>query len=477
MSVTVVGSLEILEQLEQKETLMVKQKLGLLALLAAILLMAQTALASSDAGSHHGGEPQWWIIYMLTLWGLIICVFAQKRYLVLNEGKLQPAFTELQKFSMFLLAGAIFAQLWAHGDPAGYTTTMHAVLFSLPDNVDVTLHFIVNDAFMCLFFGIAAKELTEAALLPNGELRGLKGFIPITACLGGVVGPALVYRKICTPEMSSAWAVPCATDIAFAWLGARTIWGPKHPAVTFLLALAVADDFVGMGLIAAFYPQRQIQLTWLLLVLLGMLCAWILRKLQVQDWPLYIIAGILCWIGLLYAGLHAALALVFVVPFMPMQKRDEGVFANGESEHKHDALNQFEHSTKPLVDTGLFFFGLCNAGVVWWGVSAWDANSTAVFLGLGIGKVIGITLFTVIAYGILMLFGKAELPTSSSGKMLWRDVPLAGLLGGMGFTVALFVASAAGGHDSLKLGALASFVYLILAVAIGKIFYRQQPIN
>jgi Na+:H+ antiporter, NhaA family len=428
----------------------------------------------------HGAEPQWWLIALFAVQGLVIWAFAQKRYFVRIEGQLKPAFSEVQELSIFLLSGAVIAQFWVHGDPAGYAATFHEVLLRLP-NVDVNLHFSVNDVFMVFFFGIAGIELTRAAMKPDGELRGKRGILPIAACAGGVLGPAIIYRMLCTEDLKGAWAVPCATDIAFAWLGARMIWGAGHPAVKFLLALAIADDFVGMIIIALFYPQRVGVPSFLLLIVAGMAIAYCMRRLAkraefFKHWlPYVLIPGTMCWIGLLYSGLHSALALVFVVPFMPMEGRDKGLFdMNNGNGHHPDTVKQFEHFFKPLVDCGLFFFGLANAGVAWIGTSAWDANSTAVLAGLGIGKLAGITALTVLAYFVLCAIGKkTDLPSNKHGKMEWRDVPVAGLLGGMGFTVALFVADAYGGHPSLKLGALASFAYLGLAVLIGKKFCKR----
>jgi Na+:H+ antiporter, NhaA family len=353
-------------------------------------------------------------------------------------------------------------------------------LVILETTYEITLHFIVNDIFMCFFFGIAAKELSEAFMKKGGDLRGVKGIIPLIACAGGVAGPALVYLWLSTPELKNAWAVPCATDIAFAWLGARAIWGDKHPAVKFLLALAIADDFAGMIIIAIFYPQHEFHWTGVALLVLGMLVAWCFRALAhrwrfFQHWQLYLLSGVLCWFGLLLAGLHAALALVFVVPFMPMAGRDEGIFAGGESEHGHDTVNKFEHFHKPIVDVGLFFFGLANAGVAWIGTGAWTQDSTAVFLGLGLGKTVGITAMTIIGYGVFRMFLRnITLPMNDNGVVMqWRDVPIAGILGAMGFTVALFVADAAGGHDALRIGALASFGYLAIGILAGRIVCRR----
>ena len=442
------------------------------------------SLAGEGENLTHG--PVWWLIGLFALQGVLIWLFTRRRYLVMKDGELKPAFLELQQFSIFLLAGAVVAQLWIHGEPDAYHATMKDVLWTVPwIHVEVTLHFLANEVLMAFFFGIAAKELTEATLQSDGPLRGMRGFLPMMACLGGVIGPAVVYRMICTRELAGAWAVPCATDIAFAWLGARAIWGAKHPAVAFLLALAVADDFIGMGIIAVFYPQRDFNFTGLLLIILGMAAAFACnrgrkRMALLGTWQAFIIPGAICWFGLHLAGLHAALALVFVVPFIPMHDLDQGLFANGHHHNDRDALNQFEHAHKPFVDVGLFFFGLANAGVAWWGTGAWNQNSTAVLLGLGIGKTLGITVMTVFGFLLLKLTrGTAALPVNdeTGERLTWRDVPVIGLLGAMGFTVALFVAEAAGGQDSLKLGALASFAYLGLAVVLGKLLRNSISLD
>jgi NhaA family Na+:H+ antiporter len=438
------------------------------------MLFVAVGHASESTGNH--GETAWWLVGLFTLQGVVIWLFARRRYLVWRDGELKPAFSELQEFSSYLLSGAVISQLWIHGDPQSYQATVHDVLATIPVvDIDVSLHFLANEGLMAFFFGIAAKELAEAILKKGGALRGHNGVLPAIACAGGIIGPAVVYRLICTRDMAGAWAVPCATDIAFAWLGARAIWGARHPAVTFLLAVAVADDFIGMGIIAIFYPQQPFHFSGLLLLALGvalaLACNRAARRFPLLGrWQAFIIPGIFCWFGLHEAGLHAALALVFVVPFIPMRDRDTGLFAE-EEVPSPDSINQFEQSHKPFVDMGLFYFGLANAGVAWWGSAAWDRNSWAVFLGLGIGKTLGITAATIFGFLLLKLVGRqVALPVDdeSGEKLLWRDIPVVALLGAMGFTVALFVAEAAGGQASLKLGALASFAYLALAVAIGK---------
>lgn len=432
----------------------------------------------------HHGDPAWWFIILLTLQCVGGAWLASRHFFVKSKGTYVPALTALQVFSVFLLLGAAVAQFWVHGDPAAYHATMHHELFTFTMHgymYTIDLHFLVNDIFMAFFFGIAAKELCEAIFKKDGSLRGMRGLLPGLACLGGVFGPMLVYKLLSTEAQANAWAVPCATDIAFAWLGARMVWGAKHPAVIFLLALAIGDDFIGMGIIAIFYPQNEFHIVALAYLGGGIALSWLFRQLArrwkyFQSWiPYAAICAPLCWFGLLLGGLHAALALVFVVPFMPMAGGDKGIFAPGQSGQGYDTLNRFEHAWKPFVDIGLFSFGLANAGVVWIGESTWNQDSWAVFLGLGIGKILGITLFTTM--GCVLMRLRLPVDTKSGEAMVWQDVPIIGTLGAMGFTVALFVADAAGGDASLKLGALASFVYLLIGIVIGKMVYKPGHVT
>ena len=163
--------------------------------------------------------------------------------------------------------------------------------------------------------------------------------------------------------------IPAATDIALAWLVARVVFGAA-PAVNFLLLLAIADDAIGLGIIAIFYanPDHPPAPIYLLLVLGGMAVAMFLRKRGTKSWIPYIaLGGTLSWLGLINAALHPALALVPIVPFLPGPDHDEGMYRDTPPEehdhHTDSPLENFEHSIKLFVDFGLFFFGLMNAGV------------------------------------------------------------------------------------------------------------------
>jgi NhaA family Na+:H+ antiporter len=403
----------------------------------------------------------------------------------------------LQEFSIPLLAGVAVAMFAANLQPEWYEHAIHWLPFGdvALFGHELTLHFLVNEIFMVFFFGIAAKEITES-MLPGGALNPpAKAMNPLLATLGGVVGPVACFflglmllsqTGVYGPEADVAalrrgWGVPTATDIALAWLVARTVFGKAHPAVNFLLLLAVADDAIGLVIIAVFYgdPVHPAQPEFLLLVLLGMAAAYALRRARVKHWLPYIaIGGPLAWSGLILAHLHPALALVVIVPFLPGPLRDMGMFMDeDEVDHmgeelaqdlhiEHSPLHQFEHQLKLVVDVGLFFFAFTQAGVK----LADIGPMTWLILGsLVVGKTIGITLFGLL--GKLLGF---PLPD----RMGVRELIMAAYVAALGLTVALFVASAAFQDPVLlgqgKMGALFSGFVGISAVLIGRMLSMHK---
>jgi len=334
----------------------------------------------------------------------------------------------------------------------------------------LTLHFLVNDLFMALFFAIAGKEVLEA-LLPGGALSDpRKAATPLIATLGGIVGPATIYVVgvllfSSWSELGRGWAVPCATDIAFSYLVARMIFGAGHPAIAFLLLLAIADDAIGLVIIALFYPIGDLALQWLLLSVGAMVLGFVFQKvLKLSSfWWYLLIPGTMSWFAFYMSGIHPSLGLVPIILCMPHAKTDLGIFAREEL-GRHDALNAFEHWWKNPVELILGLFGLVNAGVA---MSNVGAGTWLVLSGLIIGKPVGIVLFTWIG----QRFFKFTIP----GGMGYRHVLTIGMIAGIGFTVALFVSTAAfpinamsslseiAIADAVKMGALGSFFAAIVA--------------
>lgn len=349
--------------------------------------------------------------------------------------------------SGLLVAGTVLALAWANVARESYERFAHA------------LHFAVNDIGMAFFFALAAKEVVEATA-PGGALHSpRRSAVPLIAAVGGMVGPAAIYTVLVLafdrPELMRGWAIPVATDIAFSYLVARVIFGARHPGIPFLLLLAIADDALGLLILAVFYPTGELRLVAFAIVLtLALTLAWWLRRRRTLNfWPYIVGAGAVSWVAFYWGGLHPALALVPVMPFVPHAARDAGLFVESCA---RDTLNAFEHWWKVPVHVILFFFGLVNAGVE---VTSVGAGTWIVLAAILLGKPIGIVSCTAlgVAAGLHMPAG-----------VTWRDLTVLGVVAAIGFTVALFFATAAfpAGEllDQTKMGALLSFSAAILAV-------------
>ena len=393
--------------------------------------------------------------------------------------------------SIFLIVGAIVALVWANTDNESYKALLHLPLFEnglfydhnyfneqVTAGVDApkkvfTLHYLVNDVFMALFFAIAGKEVFEATL-PGGALSNFRtAATPLIATIGGMAGPALAYLGAAYfmvdnfSDYSNGWAIPCATDIAFSYLVARIVFGGGHPAIPFLLLLAIADDALGLIILAVFYPQGEMAIHFMILPIIAIGIGLMMRKKGIKSfWPYLLGPGVISWCGFALSGLHPALGLLPIIPTLPHASSDKGLF-NWEEMKCHDTLNEFEHWWKNPVELVLGLFGLLNAGVV---MESVGPATTFVLLGLFVGKPIGIWLCGVFASSVLG-FGLPE----GMGK---RDLWVLGCAAGIGFTVALFVASVAfppgGIQDAAKMGALASFGAAFLTIISGKVLRVQK---
>lgn len=363
--------------------------------------------------------------------------------------------------SLFLIGGTLIGLIWANTDLHGYESVAH------------NIHFFVNEIAMAFFFGIAAKEVYEA-LLPGGALSSpRKAAMPLLATLGGMLGPAGIYVAgallLGQDELIRGWAIPSATDIAFSYLIARFIFGDRHPAIPFLLLLAIADDGGGLLILAIFYPTGDVNLPLFLgLIALAIVLAIGLKRFRITNfWPYIALCGPISWYGFYVGGIHPALALVPIVFFMPHELTDAGLFADQE-EGELDTLNQFRHWWHNPVEIILGLFGFVNAGVP---LTSVGVGTWLVCLGLIVGKPLGITLFS--------LLGRAFNLSLPDG-MRWADVFVLGSAAGIGFTVALFVSTVAfpPGHnlDMAKMGALFSFGSMAVALIAAKLL-RVRPVR
>ena len=407
-------------------------------------------------------------------------------------------------YSILLILGALIALIWANTNPHSYHDFVEFVIvddfFIGHPHLDehghvhrtLTLHYLVNDVLMAFFFAIAAKEVWEAVILKNGSLRGRKAATPLVATAGGMFGPIAVYLGLAAflgsdvyDAVARGWAIPTATDIAFSYLVGRLVFGAGHPAVRFLLLLAIADDAAGLIILAVFYPSGELAPEWLILMVGAslftyLLFNWLPRRLDrgnqarpnstfvrktLSFWP-YLVAACLSWYGFMMSGLHPALGLLPIVPTIPHADRDFGIFAAAEA-HMTDLLNQIEHALKAPVEVVLFFFGLCNAGVQF---SSMGDATWLVLAGLIVGKPLGILLFGWIAARPLGL-GIPE-------GMRIVDLIVIGFVAAIGFTVSLFVAAVAFDagpvQDAAKMGALFSFAAAALSIIAGRVLRVQK---
>jgi len=319
----------------------------------------------------------------------------------------------------------------------------------------------INDALMAVFFLFIGLELEREFYC--GELSDVRNAVlPIVAAAGGMLAPALIHFSLNqgTPAQAG-FGIPMATDIAFA-LGVLAMLGNRIPPSlkVFVVAFAVIDDLGAIIVIAAFYTAQLS--AWYFagaLVLYGLLI--VLNRLRVMSLVPYLAGGVAIWFLLLNSGLHATLAGVMLAFAIPFSSRDDD---DQSPSHK---LEHFLH--KPVAFVILPIFALANTGVVLgpdWLAGLGSANSIGIAAGLLAGKTLGVMLFCYAAVAT----GLCQLPAG----LRWSHIIGAGLLGGIGFTMAIFVASLAfaGNAEAINASKLAIFLASLTAGIAGYLWLR-----
>ena len=343
-----------------------------------------------------------------------------------------------------LLIAAAVALLWANSPLAYlYESLWHLNLGSflreyLPAN---DLHFGVNDGLMTVFFLVVGLEIRRE--LHDGSLSDPKvATLPIIAAMGGVAVPALVYILINRdPVTHKGWAIPTATDIAFA-VGILSLAGKGVPAALrmLLLTLAIIDDIVAILVIAFFYSSG-IQYAGVAIVGAGIVLVLVMQWLSIRPALAYVIPGAIVWYGMLSAGIHPTLAgvvLGLLTPTTPMfgrRRRPDCIDPTAIA-----PVQAVEAKLHPWVAFGVMpLFALANAGV---SLSGLDLNldqprrvAAGIVAGLVVGKPIGIALAALAAVRLRL----CSLPHG----VTWRHMMLLGLLAGIGFTMSIFIANLA----------------------------------
>ncbi|MET0985843.1 MAG: Na+/H+ antiporter NhaA [Steroidobacteraceae bacterium] len=370
-----------------------------------------------------------------------------------------------------LLTAAVAALIWANSPWAdSYEALWHAQ-FALQLgglSVSESLHFIINDVFMTVFFLVVGLEIRRE--IHDGALANLRlATLPIFAAAGGVVAPALIYLGLnATPELRHGWAVPTATDIAFA-LGVLALLGKRVPASlrVLLLALAIIDDIIAILIIALFYSSG-VQLLGAGIAVAGAVLVFTWQVLGLRSAWSYVVPGAVVWFGVLQAQVHPAIAGVVLGLLTPVRTAAQRDTLIEMARHSLDRLlgearesaqiaapvrrldsiqreslapaARVQMALHPWVAFGIMpLFAFANSGVSLQSVSMGSmlsgSVSLGVLLGLTLGKPMGILLASFIAVRLRL---SVLPPQASMGGLL-----LVGCLGGIGFTMAIFIANLA----------------------------------
>lgn len=411
--------------------------------------------------------------------------------------------------SVFLLASSVVALIWANSPwHEGYFGILQRRFAIGPPGhpVDLSLLEWCNEALMGLFFLLVGLEIKRELLV--GELASVRrAALPLAAALGGMVVPAFLYWAINpTGEAAAGWGIPMATDIAFA-LGILALLGPRVPLglKIFLTALAIVDDMGAVVVIAIFYTG-SVQAGPLLLAGAALAVLVLLNVIGIRRLAPYLLVGLVLWFAFHESGLHSTIAGVLLALTVPAHTRINAVefsarareliteFDQAEtgdllvitskgqqeaihaleitSEQVQAPLLRLEHSLHGLVQYGIMpLFAFANAGVRLVGAESAlvPAVGFGVAAGLVVGKPLGILLFSWLA----VQSGVAALPTGTS----WRLVAGAACLGGIGFTMSLFIADLAFNQPSLLASAKVGIIAGSTAAGILAAIVLRRGLN
>jgi NhaA family Na+:H+ antiporter len=336
--------------------------------------------------------------------------------------------------AILIMAAAILAIFFAN-TPLG---TYYEMLIDVPVEVSIGAFMLskplilwINDGLMAIFFFLVGLELKREIL--KGELKDKKKIaLPALGAFGGMVVPALIYVLINkgNPIAMSGWAIPAATDIAFA-LGVLLLFGTRVPPAlkVFLVSLAIFDDIAAIIIIALFYTT-SLSTTALLIVLASIGMLFIINRRGVTHFMPYIVLGLIMWAAVLKSGVHATLAGVLLAMFIPIKD---------PTNPKRSPLIELEHDLQSTVHYWILpVFAFVNSGITFGNIGL-DALTHPVTLGTVLGLFIGkqLGIFTMCYIGVRA--GLAKLPRGVS----WGGLYGVSILCGIGFTMSLFIGSLA----------------------------------
>ena len=326
----------------------------------------------------------------------------------------------------------------------------------------LSLEHWINDALMAIFFLLIGLELERELYV--GELSDFKNaLLPIVAAVGGMVTPALIHFSLNAGAPTQAGiGIPMATDIAFA-LGVLAILGRRVPASLkiFVVAFAVIDDLGAIIIIAVFYTAKfsawylaAALAVWALLIALN-------RLFRIMSLVPYLLGGALMWFLMLKSGVHATVAGVMLAFAIPFAAKDD------DEESPSHRLEHFLH--KPVAFIILPIFALANTGILVgadWMQSVSSINSLGIIAGLFLGKPLGVVFLCLLA----VASGICRLPSDLN----WRHIAGAGLLGGIGFTMSIFITNLAfvGNAETINASKMAILLASLVAGIIGFLWLR-----
>jgi NhaA family Na+:H+ antiporter len=431
---------------------------------------------------------------------------SSQRHLPRSQVMAERVFDTLQRFlhveavsGIVLLTAAAAAMVWAN---SAFAPSYHA-LWHLPVSIGIgsfvfsqTLHFWINDILMTVFFLVVGMEIRRE--IHEGALNSPRqAALPIAAALGGVVVPALIYAAFNNDSIRlNGWAVPTATDIAFA-VGVLALLGRSIPVNVrvFLLALAIIDDVIAV-LIIAFLYSGGLSYGGFAVAGVGLLTVLGLQRMGIGSAYAYLPSGAVIWTGLLMTGAHPTLAgviLGLMTPVRPLPLREHPIDivsriadelrelrgTEKETHRMERPMRQLQLANREMlppvvrVQTALHpwvayivmpLFALANAGVGLSGVDLSAGGSQLVLIGVAVALVVGKPVGVISATWLMVQSGWGRLPPGVS----WGEICLVGMLAGIGFTMSIFIALLAFDDENLlaaaKLGVLAGSV---LAAGLG----------
>ena len=330
--------------------------------------------------------------------------------------------------------------------------------------IEKPLFLWVNDLWMSVFFFLVGMEIKREAV--EGYLSDRKQLVlPVVGALGGIIVPAAIYFAIngTDPVAAQGWAIPTATDIAFA-LGVLALLGPRVPVSlkVFLMTLAIVDDFAAITIIALFYAG-ELSLLSMALAALAIAVLFLLNRFGSTNVISYLLVGAVLWVCVLKSGVHATLAGVVLAVAIPAQPRKVG---------ERSLLNQFIHKLHPWVAFGILpAFAFVNSGIDFSQIDSSKILSPVplgIFLGLFVGKQLGVFTFAWLA--IKLKF--SPMPVGAT----WLQLYGVAILCGVGFTMSLFIGSLAlaeGGAGYARVDRLAIIAASVLSGVVGYFVLRS----